>query len=520
MDIFILALLPENGLKPKFSQLLRIAHTYHAWYYLIHKSKSASVQSLWARCRLHTRINVKLLDIIIERSGNALLDVESRDGHGMEWCCRNLPRMQNLHLRFTFPSEIIWLSTAKGNNIERLHIDGSNAYCSSQGTKTYLPHLCNGETPSLKHLHLDGIRLPWATGRYTKLVTLKIIVGSLKLEGDGDFHAIFSESPDLEEFVFHCKREHYILIRSKDDDERLIVPKRPAPLRKLRRLDLYLRPSDIQHVLRGISTPKTTNVKVEAIISRSKNYGTRKGVGLLPEDLRCLQSLSTIQKLVLNVRERTILGTTAIQGEPGTFEFKTSPDSAYETSHRDGRGTSADIIFLDTMYWLLWNAVSPSCLEEIVFEDRAKANDLGLLEAERTISHLRRFDQLQRLTFNACYEDFVKILGREGKHIAAPNSLSLSSISFHSMRSPVRSFRKLTLNRSSFGDGVILYLKDFRLVSDSENDVQELVDLLQSSKCLGLHSTVTARWEDSDHPVHYAMGNGTDDGRWKIEGSS
>lgn len=504
-------------MRPKLSQLLRVVHTCHAWYYLFHNSKSTTAQGLWASCQLNTEIGAELLNMIVERSGNSLLDIEDRGGRMIDWCFKNLPRVQTLRLQFTHPSELIWISTAKGNNLKTLHIDGSKAHCSSQGIKMYLPRLCNGDTPSLKHLHLSGIRLPWAAGQYTHLVTLTIIVGSLKMDDDKDFHTIFSESPDLEEFIFHCEREQFVLVRSKDEDgDNLPVPKHRTPLRKLRRLDLYLRPVDIQHVLQGISTPKMTSVKIEAIVPRSKNYGTRKGVSLIPENHHCLQSLSTIQRLVINARDRTILGTGTT---PGTFEFKTIPDSTYESSVRDGRGTNADTIFLDTMSWLLGNAVSPSCLNEIVFEDHSKIKGQSLLDAERVIHCLRRFDQLRQLTFDTCSDDFVKILAREGKSMASPNSLELSALRFHSMRSTAPSLRELTLNHSNLGNKVTLHLRDFQLVSESEKDAQELMNLLQTSKCLGPHSTITARWGNCDHSVYYITGIGAESGRWKIEGS-
>lgn len=159
------------------------------------------------------------------------------------------------------------------------------------------------------------------------------------------------------------------------------------------------------------------------------------------------------------------------------------PDADYEASRKDGRGTTADEVLIDSLHCLFEIHLSSSSLNHLVFRDitdlpQFTVKPLGLLKPGELLPNLRPFDMLMHLCFEHCTSHFVNSIYQEAKHCSSPNSKHLLTLIFSKMTLDVKPLQELCKNVSWLGDNVTLSIAHCHLKADSEGDALKVVESL------------------------------------------
>ncbi|GJE99836.1 hypothetical protein PsYK624_161090 [Phanerochaete sordida] len=195
---------------------LIISHTCTHWRAIV-----LSFPSLWRRIRL-LHLSDEFLNVILDRTKNWPLEVwldlpaapsETLAKINMDVLCRTKALTMTISshndqaltdfLTTSPPSQFPYLETFSLELVQK----GPNMH---QTQLVLQQPLFAGCTPRLRHLHLEGVRMPWNRGFYSNLTTIRIIsceAGCHVLE-DNDLCSILQDSPNLEELELSLYRAH------------------------------------------------------------------------------------------------------------------------------------------------------------------------------------------------------------------------------------------------------------------------------------------------------------------------
>lgn len=145
----------------KLYALLQLSHVCKAWRQLASED-SPAVRRLWASRQIDIlKIDERFLSLILCRSGNSLLNIICHGGRKTDRCAQHISRIRCLDIRSKCPHDFSWLAHADGSRLETLQLKCSpEDCCCKNGDPNPLSCLCNGKTPSLRRLCLQGVRLP------------------------------------------------------------------------------------------------------------------------------------------------------------------------------------------------------------------------------------------------------------------------------------------------------------------------------------------------------------------------
>ncbi|EKM48983.1 uncharacterized protein PHACADRAFT_202162 [Phanerochaete carnosa HHB-10118-sp] len=224
---------------------------------------SLSCSLNWSRVDL-SNIPEKLARLLCEHSGNCALRFSwpvslyatPRSEFAVKLCTENLLQVTELSLVATRVQLVPWVYEGSAPQIHEVFLQNADAFA-------YAPlildcPLFRGETPHLHHLSLVGIRIPWATGNYRNLRTLRIQRCNVGcgVAADVDLCHIFLNSPNLETLILSLRTTlnwdvgDDALLPEHGDIERI-------PVRALRSLVLELPVPYAKHLLASIALPPT-----------------------------------------------------------------------------------------------------------------------------------------------------------------------------------------------------------------------------------------------------------------------
>ncbi|KAK7689006.1 hypothetical protein QCA50_007697 [Cerrena zonata] len=511
-QIFHSVLLPEPNAHTDFKSLISVTQVCRFWREFTSDNSHVTIKQLWASCWIDPlRLHPELLKVILQRSGDALLSVclDLHNSHRelVDWCSLNISRMRALTLQSRNPSDFTWLPNADGKHLEALYL---NYYPHPpRHDENPLPQLCNGNTPKLRNLWMNGIRLPWETKKYHNLTSLRICVPYQSLNGDQEFLDVFRDSPNLQDFSISCKVDERLFVRSSEDQlsKVLQTDRNPLPLRKLRRLHICLYLPDVQYMMRQISTPKTTKVEIQVLTSLTVIKNRDRNI--FPDDRRCLLAFLMVKTLIVNAEKRSMRGWVLRWGAESRegidlplIDITIVPATCNNPEEDSRAANVANGVFLDSVHCLFLKVLSPASLYHLVLRDSGHRlegqNQITSLKPRIILPSLRQFVLLSHLRLEGCSLDFIDGIHQEGEHSAAP-AWCLQTLVFTKMILPTESLRKLLQNMVWFGDAVSLSIPNCILSADSRRDALETADHLLKIRSSVPKSTLTAKWSQIVH---------------------
>lgn len=161
VHIFSLVRNPQpNSPQPDYRSLLSISQVCKAWRQFTHED-SLHVRRLWACgfCWIDPLcLHPQLLNLILKRSGDALvnlsLNLENGSPDRVDWCSQNISHLRSFQIQARNPDDFAWIACAEGDHLEALYLH----FHHSIHNVNPLPRLCNGKTPRLRDLRLNGVR--------------------------------------------------------------------------------------------------------------------------------------------------------------------------------------------------------------------------------------------------------------------------------------------------------------------------------------------------------------------------
>lgn len=181
---------------------LPLSHTCSLW-----RTISLQHPSLWSRVDL-SKLSYPIADLILRRGENIPLRIVGCDEHTRLSVIALLPdsahRLEELSLQVSGTNNsaaiLCGIPSVPYPRLTRISL-ASTPLPGPPGfmRTTILPTpLFGGNTPMLRHLSLSGVRIPFTSGHYCNLSTLKIDKPSRFVQEDGDICWTVRESPNLE----------------------------------------------------------------------------------------------------------------------------------------------------------------------------------------------------------------------------------------------------------------------------------------------------------------------------------
>ena len=523
--------------------LLCLTHVCKTWRELFSESSAISKQ-LWTHARIDiSKIHPNLLEVIAKHSRDTPLRVVCSavaSSDQLRWCATQMRRIEELDVRstsfFKDTRFVRWYSAKRLRTLRvQYQVPQSHSAPNASARSSLLDHanhlqcLNTGslQTPALRSLSLEGVRLPWASGRYRNLVDLRIIISCQSLQDDDDFLTVFRESPNLEELTLECMNEEVVLIET-DDINPLPTFHHPIPLRKLKHLYLFLRAEDIFYLLREIATPRSSKVSIRAIVSPNK-YFPRNSLQptLLPDDPRCLSCCSALRTIIVDYKERSITGwpTEWDQGlslegiNVSIFDLTLVVGSSCEFSSgrklRSGTTLTANDMFQDYLSHFFEKLVSPSFMRQIIFKYSTEVS--RDLQSHKVLQHLRSFDVLKYLRFEYCCSNIVKSLFEEAASSACPNNRYLEILAFRHMDLEASPIQEISSNLHWFSDKKLsLSIHGCRIVADKEAEAIHTIETLHKAGYISSNSVIglTTDPGKEGYLLHYHRDGPSDTGKW------
>lgn len=223
--------------------------------------------------RLWAHLDLRFLELAVlfaERSRSSALSIRSlcrRDGNEDDWdadeqvdardalCKTHLENVRILHYEPLLPYLADWLGDMPAPRLEELKIYSSRDQIEHfDWDWALIPRLFGNQMPRLQSLELHGHRLPFSTGSYRNLRSLRIVVSvgdaGPFLGTNEDFLTIFQECPGLETLELRI-----LWIDDPAEPPATPTPRDRIDVPALRSLELCLPVAYIDHILTGVNLP-------------------------------------------------------------------------------------------------------------------------------------------------------------------------------------------------------------------------------------------------------------------------
>ena len=483
--------------------LLSVTHVCRKWREVACGNSPYS-QGLWAWGRIDPSIlRPELLDLILHRAGSRSLRVSlklrnapqaSVSKDGLNWVIKNFGRIEAMALESDVLNDFAWLPTANGDSIRALELSYAVGGGGGGGP---LAKLCDDCMPRLRELRLSGVRLPWQGKRYLNLTSLTIVVPGGVLDDDQSIIDIFEHSPNIEKFRLFSTRG--ISVIAHDKLLQTGPQPKPIPLHQLRLFAIQLPFLDVRYILRRILIPQSTQLSILAQAPSTLEWcsgqpGTlpEQLQTILPEDLRCLQALTTVKTLIVNAEERTVDGWVIPHGGIDkaipNFSFKILPGLVSTDRYK----AIADDLFSTSSAFLLGRLTSPFSLSQLTLRGVHKQ----FMDAQQYSGLI-----LTNLTFDNWPSDIVTSIYDKIQH-SETSWRSFENVIFKNMTIEAHALRNLLTAMERFGKKPFRSLMSSCIVTaNSKEEAMEIFGPLSVAGAIEPNSIISVNWNGSTHAI-------------------